>query len=233
VVAVQTLGNAMGLRVFAYKSASGRLKWLNRDPIGENGGLNLYDYVANDPVNLFDPFGLRPPTGTQGGYVDQFGNWHMSFCMSCHDNTPAGNFLMSQSMAANNQSWGVFAYQQGLGLGLGLGLGGIANDMSLDAMMEAEQASQLAQMGKGIVCNGKVVAHAPLEAVTSHEQLAMQSGTLLQAPQAGTPGSLVPGAEAFTYSAQGPNVFVTGSMNFNSNVSENTVQVVTFYLNRK
>jgi RHS repeat-associated protein len=33
-------------------------RWLNRDPIGESGGLNLYDYCGNDPVNGSDPSGL-------------------------------------------------------------------------------------------------------------------------------------------------------------------------------
>ncbi len=33
-------------------------RWINRDPIAENGGLNLYAYVLNDPVNLSDPLGL-------------------------------------------------------------------------------------------------------------------------------------------------------------------------------
>jgi len=33
-------------------------RWLNRDPIGERGGINLYDYVANNPINDFDSSGL-------------------------------------------------------------------------------------------------------------------------------------------------------------------------------
>jgi len=31
---------------------------MSRDPIAEKGGLNLYGYVLNDPVNLWDPLGL-------------------------------------------------------------------------------------------------------------------------------------------------------------------------------
>ena len=33
-------------------------RWPNRDPIGERGGLNLYGYVGNNPINKFDPYGL-------------------------------------------------------------------------------------------------------------------------------------------------------------------------------
>jgi RHS repeat-associated protein len=39
-----------------YDSDSGR--WLNRDPLGEEGGLNLYGFVLNDPVDKVDPLGL-------------------------------------------------------------------------------------------------------------------------------------------------------------------------------
>ena len=54
----QSLGNTPGCRRLSYKTASGRADWLSRDPIGEAGGINLYAYVGNNPVNLWDPLGL-------------------------------------------------------------------------------------------------------------------------------------------------------------------------------
>ncbi len=38
-----------------YDSRAGR--WLTRDPIEEAGGINLYSYAENDPLNRVDPFG--------------------------------------------------------------------------------------------------------------------------------------------------------------------------------
>ncbi|MFY9180089.1 MAG: RHS repeat-associated core domain-containing protein [Venatoribacter sp.] len=42
----------------AYDPATAR--WLNRDPIQEAGGLNIYAYVGGDPVNAVDPDGKNP-----------------------------------------------------------------------------------------------------------------------------------------------------------------------------
>jgi RHS repeat-associated protein len=44
----------------AYDPDLGR--WLSRDPIGETGGLNLYGYTRNNPLNSADLSGLCPPT---------------------------------------------------------------------------------------------------------------------------------------------------------------------------
>jgi RHS repeat-associated protein len=44
---------------------SGLKRWLNRDPIGEQGGINLYGYVANRPTIATDPAGLDSGTPAQ------------------------------------------------------------------------------------------------------------------------------------------------------------------------
>jgi RHS repeat-associated protein len=44
-----------GLRIYSPPLA----RWLSTDPIGEEGGINLYGFVDNDPVNNWDYLGLQ------------------------------------------------------------------------------------------------------------------------------------------------------------------------------
>jgi RHS repeat-associated protein len=53
-----TQENATGSVQYTYQIASGRAEWLSRDPIAERGGINLYDYVLNNPVKHTDKLGL-------------------------------------------------------------------------------------------------------------------------------------------------------------------------------
>ena len=53
------LHGASGLYDYGYRFYSPSLgRWINRDPIREAGGINLYAMVGNDPVNKLDLYGL-------------------------------------------------------------------------------------------------------------------------------------------------------------------------------
>lgn len=48
-----------GLNLTWYRPYNPRVgRWLSRDPIGEEGGLNLFGYVEGSPVKNTDPLGL-------------------------------------------------------------------------------------------------------------------------------------------------------------------------------
>jgi RHS repeat-associated protein len=48
-----------GLYYYGYRWYHPNLqRWLNRDPIYENGGINVYAFVVNSPVNFYDGDGL-------------------------------------------------------------------------------------------------------------------------------------------------------------------------------
>jgi RHS repeat-associated protein len=76
-------------RTRAYHAQLGR--WINRDPIAERGGLNLFAYVLNDPIDSSDPSGLgmsppKPPNSNNGGYVPpDFCNCFSEWCCNMNE----------------------------------------------------------------------------------------------------------------------------------------------------
>ena len=50
-------------------------RWLNRDPIEEQGGLNIYGMVNNDPVNAWDYLGL-----TSGAFMNPEDKGYLGCC---------------------------------------------------------------------------------------------------------------------------------------------------------
>lgn len=78
----KVLGAGLDLELALYRAYDPALgRWISEDPIGERGGLNLYEYVSNKPLNTTDPLGLEswglPPQLAnscekefQGGYYD-------------------------------------------------------------------------------------------------------------------------------------------------------------------
>ena len=77
-----------GLYYYGYRFYDPNLqRWLNRDPIGELGAINLYGFVGNNPINFVDPFGLLTavfvggpsPADAQNSSGNPFGHAAIAF----------------------------------------------------------------------------------------------------------------------------------------------------------
>jgi RHS repeat-associated protein len=63
-----------GLGYWGYRYYSPRLgRWISRDPIGEEGGVNLYAYVRNVPTYLVDAWGMKPKWAALTSYMSRDG----------------------------------------------------------------------------------------------------------------------------------------------------------------
>ena len=107
-------------------------RWISRDPIGETGGLNLYGYVINNPVNFVDPAGLFGIFGFGGGNIEagagsgggaQAGSGAGVFGggtggINVGGFTQTGSFASEEFGGKGNE----FAAGASLGLGAGLGI---------------------------------------------------------------------------------------------------------------
>ncbi len=82
-----------------YNPSTGR--WLSRDPIEEEGGLNLYAFVSGDPINKIDKFGLASSTTPGVPHVsnDRHNNY-LIFYATC----PAGWSVTGVSVTYDSEA---------------------------------------------------------------------------------------------------------------------------------
>ncbi len=86
-----------------FDPATGR--WLNKDPMGEAGGVNLYSYGAN-PVSGFDPLGLsKLRTPLQGYRIDLLEEETNGGHTIAEHVGKSSEYLWLRLLAANNDGW--------------------------------------------------------------------------------------------------------------------------------
>jgi RHS repeat-associated protein len=84
--------NQSGFSMYLYRAYDPNLqRWLNRDPIGEDGGINLYGFVGNNPIHYYDPLGLAigdnwdPRTWFNSGFSEAWSAESSSFTQTLAD----------------------------------------------------------------------------------------------------------------------------------------------------
>jgi hypothetical protein len=107
-----------GLPACAYKTASGRGEWPNRDPIEEAGGLNVYAFVSGDPINKIDKFGLASSTTPGVPHVsnDRHNNylifyatcpvgWSVTAVSVTYDSEGMANGMLTAAASDERRQW--------------------------------------------------------------------------------------------------------------------------------
>ena len=96
-------------------------RWLNQDPRGESGGINLYAFCCNNPVNNFDPDGCAyfAKRRIHGGKFQNLAAKVLQ-CPFVSDLADSGNFEIAHEQlfyedGSGNIGWGMDADETGRG----------------------------------------------------------------------------------------------------------------------
>lgn len=110
---------APGVSVYGYRYYDPKHgRWPSRDPIGEDGGLNLYGFVGNDGVNRWDYLGLLTwreiweGIGRQG-HPGQPGGWNYTRPVKPRYTPRDGGFGFEGWTSAGNSEDGFFKEKAG------------------------------------------------------------------------------------------------------------------------
>jgi RHS repeat-associated protein len=171
-----------GLQLLTYRyydTSAGR--FLTRDPAGYSGGINLYGYVTNNPVNLFDPLGLDPD-----GWGNEAANaWERaveSVRGALTSNPDAVTFNTGVNYAAG--WWGGAADPLRIGSGVGNALfNPCAKHPVMDVLKDGLRGAQIAALVAGAA--GGILGAAPPEPITP-SFLGQESGPAIAIPEGAT-----------------------------------------------
>ncbi len=98
------------------------IRFLNRDPIAEQGGLNLYAYLGNNPINLIDILGLCPPSLWDQWWLNIYNNWEQNSLDYANGIGQAGENLA-------NTAWNTLNDPLGTVANLGTWAGNVSTDL--------------------------------------------------------------------------------------------------------
>jgi RHS repeat-associated protein len=130
---------ASGLNMATYRSLDGNTgRWINRDPIRELGGINLYAYVDTSTINRLDPPGLYT---LQIGGAFSFTFWGINFMFG-------GGFAID-----SKGNIGAYTYEgggAGIGSGGGINLSVMASNADTICDLQGPFANQGGDVGLGL-----------------------------------------------------------------------------------
>lgn len=107
-------------------------RWLSRDPMGHEGGLNLLGFVGNNPINRFDPFGLYEEPDDDEWELDlrlaiaAEGSAFVATYAYSEDMLELHNAIMDEAMETLKEAGKEIAWTVGLSVGGGIAGGIIA-----------------------------------------------------------------------------------------------------------